>query len=39
MDRIFSDFSELGESDKSLKHDFGINLKILSLVCVLLRLL
>ena len=32
----FSDFSEFGESDKSLKHESRLNFKILSQICVLL---
>ena len=31
-------FSEFRKSDKSLKHEFQINLKILSLTCALLAL-
>ena len=31
-------FIEFRESDKSLKHEWGLNLKILSLTCVLLVL-
>ena len=30
------EFSEFNESNKSLKHELEINLKILSLTCVLL---
>ena len=41
MERKFSEFSEFGESNKSLPHKLGrgTNLKILSLSCVLLVLL
>ena len=38
MEPEFSEFREFGESVKSLKHDIGLNLKILSLTCVLLVL-
>ena len=31
-----SEFREFRESDKPLKHEFGFNLKILFLTCVLL---
>ena len=34
----FSDFSEFRECDKSLNHELGLNLKILSFTCVLLVL-
>ena len=36
MEQEFTEFSEFMESDKSLKHELGSILKILSLTCVLL---
>ena len=33
MEQEFNEFSEFRESYKSLKHDFGLNIKILSLPC------
>ena len=36
MEQEFTEFSKFRESNKSMKHELGYNLKILSLTCVLL---
>ena len=38
MESTFSEFGEFMEPDKSLKHEFGLNLEVLSTTCVLLGL-
>ena len=38
MGDIFCEFGEFREPDKSLKHEFGLNLKVFSTTCVKLGL-